>query len=142
MTVTQLADRMSEWLKGEYQTYLFELESETIGYALYRLEPEYVYLRQLFVQPEMRRQGIARRALNWLGRNAWHVRARVRIDVLVGNQTGIEFWRSVCFMDYCFTMERPVSWASNGEIHLSRRCNWNFWHQAAANAGSDGYPSR
>jgi len=108
MTVTQLADRMAEWLKGEYQAYLFEFESETIGYALYRLEPEYVYLRQLFVQPEMRRQGIARRALEWLGRNAWHVRARVRIDVLVGNQTGIEFWRSVGFMDYCFTMERPV----------------------------------
>src|SRR5712672_832939 len=108
MTMPQLTERMSEWLKNEYGAVLFELEGKTIGYALYRVEPEHIYLRQLFVQPEMRRQGIARRALEWLGRNAWHVRARVRIDVLVGNQTGIEFWRSVGFMDYCFTMERPV----------------------------------
>src|SRR6266568_1396611 len=55
MTVPQLAERMTDWLKAEYQACLFELESKAIGYALYRFEPEYVYLRQLFVQPEMRR---------------------------------------------------------------------------------------
>jgi GNAT superfamily N-acetyltransferase len=62
----------------------------------------------LFVQAEMRRRGIARRALEWLRRNAWSVRPRVRIDVLVGNHSGMEFWRSVGFTDYCLTMERPV----------------------------------
>src|SRR5437879_12949663 len=59
MTMPQLTERMSEWLKTEYRAVLFELEGETIGYALYRVEPEYIYLRQLFVQPEMRRRGIA-----------------------------------------------------------------------------------
>jgi len=109
MTVPQLAERMTDWLRAEYQACLFELESKAIGYALYRFEPEYVYLRQLFVQPEMRRRGIARRALEWLRQNAWAVRPRVRIDVLVGNRSGIEFWRSVGFTDYCLTMERPVA---------------------------------
>ena len=108
MTVPQLAERMTDWLKAEYRACVFELESKAIGYALYRFEPEYIYLRQLFVQPEMRRRGIARRALEWLRQNAWTVRPRVRIDVLVGNQPGIEFWRSVGFTDYCLTMERPV----------------------------------
>jgi GNAT superfamily N-acetyltransferase len=56
----------------------------------------------------MRRRGIARRALEWLRHNAWGVRARVRIDVLVGNHSAVEFWRSVGFTDYCLTMERPV----------------------------------
>src|SRR5882762_3386959 len=79
MTVPQLAERMTEWLKTGYHASLFELEGKTIGYALYRLEPEYVYLRQLFVQPELRRRGIARRALEWLRQNAWSVRARVRV---------------------------------------------------------------
>jgi GNAT superfamily N-acetyltransferase len=108
MTMPQLTERMSEWLKTEYRAFLFELEGKTIGYALYRVDPEYVYLRQLFVQPEMRRRGIARRALEWLRHNAWGVRARARIDVLVGNPSAIEFWRSVGFTDYCLTMERPV----------------------------------
>ncbi len=108
MTVQQLAERMSGWLVGEYQAFIFEVEATAIGYALYRIEPEYIYLRQLFVQPQLRRRGIARRALEWLRQNAWGSRPRVRIDVLVGNKTGIEFWRSVGFVDYCTTLERPV----------------------------------
>jgi len=111
MTVLQLAERMTDWLNTEYQACLFELESKAIGYALYRVEPEYIYLRQLFVQPEMRRRGVARRALEWLRHNAWDVRARVRIDVLVGNHSAIEFWRSVGFKEYCLTMERPIQCA-------------------------------
>jgi GNAT superfamily N-acetyltransferase len=108
MTAQQLAERMSGWLKNEYQAFVFEAEEKVIGYALFRIEPDYVYLRQLFVQPEMRRQGVARRALEWLRQNAWGVRSPVRIDVLVGNQSGIAFWRSVGFADYCLTMERTV----------------------------------
>jgi GNAT superfamily N-acetyltransferase len=108
MTVEQLAKRMSGWLEAEYQAFVFEADAKAIGYALYRIEPEFVYLRQLFVQPEMRRQGVARQALEWLRQNAWSVRPRVRIDVLVGNQSGIEFWRSVGFVDYCLTLERGV----------------------------------
>jgi GNAT superfamily N-acetyltransferase len=80
MTVPQLAERMTDWLRAEYQACL----------------------------SDMRRRGIARRALEWLRQNAWGVRPRVRIDVLVGNHTGIEFWRSVGFTDYCLTTERPV----------------------------------
>lgn len=108
MSVPQLTQRMEQWLKSEYRAVLFELESKAIGYALYRLEPEYVYLRQLFVQPEMRRQGVARQALEWLSQEVWQLRPRVRIDVLIGNRSGIEFWRSVGFIEYCLTMERPI----------------------------------
>ena len=81
MTIPQLTERMSEWLKTEYQAFLFELGGKTIGYALHRVEPEHIYLRQLFVQPEMRRRGIARQAPEWLRHNAWGVRSRVRIAV-------------------------------------------------------------
>lgn len=105
MTIPQLQERMSGWLKGEYQAAVFELDSKPIGYALYRIEPEYVYLRQLFVLPGHRRHGVARAALEWLHQNSWTTRSRVRIDVLVGNRAAIEFWRSVGFADYCLTME-------------------------------------
>jgi hypothetical protein len=48
------------------------------------------------------------RGLEWLSQNAWRDRRRIRIDVLVGNQAGIGFWRSVGFRDYCLTMERAL----------------------------------
>lgn len=106
MTVVQLAERMSQWLaSGEYEALLFEETSVIVGYALFRREPEYVYLRQLFVRSEFRRRGIGREALSWLWRNAWQDVERLRIDVLSGNTVGQAFWRSIGFHDYCITME-------------------------------------
>ncbi|HVK01950.1 MAG TPA: GNAT family N-acetyltransferase, partial [Armatimonadaceae bacterium] len=75
------------------------------GYALYRREPKFVYLRQHFVRAEHRRTGIARDALAWLREHDWADAPRVRIDVLVGNSGAIAFWRAAGFRDYCLTME-------------------------------------
>jgi hypothetical protein len=38
---------MRIFLEGEYRGVLFELRSETVAYALYREQPEEIYLRQL-----------------------------------------------------------------------------------------------
>ena len=105
MGIRQLAERMTQWLQGEYQAVLFEDDNTPVGYALFKREPEYVYLRQLFVVLERRRQGIASHALSWLWTNAWQSVPRLRIDVLVGNEAGRAFWRSSGFTEYCITME-------------------------------------
>jgi GNAT superfamily N-acetyltransferase len=105
MTVAQLEERMRDWLSEEYQAVLFQRVAETLGYALFRREPEYVYLRQFFVCCEHRRRGIGRDAIAWLRQHAWGDCARLRLDVLVGNNEAIAFWRSVGFRDYCVTME-------------------------------------
>jgi GNAT superfamily N-acetyltransferase len=107
MSVAELEERMAGWLAGEYQAVLFEDGLETVGYALFKREPEWVYLRQFFVQPERRRVGIGRAAMTWLLENAWNDAPRIRLDVLVGNTAGIAFWRSLGFADYCVTMEIP-----------------------------------
>ena len=112
MTVDQLAERMRSWLAGEYRAVLFAAEQggespqEPLGYALFRDEPDHVYLRQFFVRREARRQGIGRAAIEHLVRNEWPAHKRIRLDVLVGNTAAIAFWRSVGFSDYCLTMER------------------------------------
>lgn len=108
MNEAQLAERITGWLEGDYHALVFEREDEIIGYALYRFEPEFVYLRQLFVRREFRRRGIARGALDWLKANAWRGSSRVRIDVLVGNESGQALWRALGFNDYCITMERAL----------------------------------
>ena len=105
MSRIQLRDRMFDWLSGDYQAVIFEDNADIVGYALYIPEPEYIYLRQLFVIQERRREGIARRALEWLWANAWTDTRQLRIDVLVGNKSAQEFWRSVGFTEYCITME-------------------------------------
>lgn len=105
MSFGELESRMNDWLAGDYEGLVFESGSEPVGYALYRREPEYVYLRQFYVEPAYRRQGIGRAAIEWLRANCWTEAARIRLDVLVGNQVGHAFWKSVGFADYCFTME-------------------------------------
>jgi ribosomal protein S18 acetylase RimI-like enzyme len=108
MTIDELTLRMRNWLAGEYQAVLFELDGKPAGYALFRHEVEHVYVRQFFVQPELRRQGIGRAAIEHLCIHFWQDRPRLRLDVLVGNAAAIAFWRSVGFEDYCLTLERKT----------------------------------
>jgi GNAT superfamily N-acetyltransferase len=109
MSVDELKRRMQAWLEGEYQAVLFEDGEGIAGYALFKRAPEWIYLRQLFVEPSRRREGIGTAAIEWLLANAWSQVPRVRLEVLVGNRAGIKFWRSLGFADYCITMERPVN---------------------------------
>jgi ribosomal protein S18 acetylase RimI-like enzyme len=105
MSQSELEVRMTQWLGGEYEAILFEGPEQTVGYALFRRGPEYVYLRQFFIRPECRRQGFGRAAMAWLCQHAWRGE-RVRVEVLVGNAVAISFWRSMGFQDYCLTLER------------------------------------
>jgi GNAT superfamily N-acetyltransferase len=106
MTEPQLEARMRGWLAGDYQAVIFADEQGPAGYALFRRDCEGAYLRQFYVQPERRRQGVGRAAIRWLFDEVWKDDSRVRLEVLVGNHTGIAFWRAVGFADYCLTMER------------------------------------
>jgi ribosomal protein S18 acetylase RimI-like enzyme len=105
MNLDQLTDRMRDWLGGDYEAILFERDNTVVGYVLFRHEPEYVYVRHLFVLPAFRRQGIARQAIEWLWQHAWIGDSRLRTEVLVHNVGAREFWRSVGFRDYCITLE-------------------------------------
>jgi ribosomal protein S18 acetylase RimI-like enzyme len=106
MTVSELEKRMRGWLASDYRAVLFERNRTAAGYALFRNEPDYIYLRQFYVQPEFRRQRIGRAAMEWLVANAWTPAERIRIEVLAGNAAGIDFWRALGFRDYALTMER------------------------------------
>ena len=47
--------------------------------------------------------------MQWLMTNVWGSKTRIRLDVLVGNERGIAFWKSLGFEDYCITMERELA---------------------------------
>jgi GNAT superfamily N-acetyltransferase len=110
MTVDELERRMADWIaSGEYQGVLFEQEGLARGYALFRRESEFVYLRQFFIQRDFRRKGLGRAAYKWLSINVWAGSPRIRLDVLIDNEPARAFWQSVGFKGYCLTMEMEQS---------------------------------
>ena len=105
MTVPELRERMRTWLEDEYEAVIFLVDGEAAAYALYRDNGEEVYLRQLFVARDRRRQGIGRKAVEILRNRVWPAAKRLTVDVLTANTAGVSFWRAVGFRDYCLTLE-------------------------------------
>jgi predicted acetyltransferase len=105
MTVPELEQRMRGWLVSEYAAVIFEGDKEVVAYALYREQPEGIYLRQLFVARNLRRKGIRRKAVEILRTNIWPADKRLTVDVLVQNATAVAFWRAVGYNDFCLTLE-------------------------------------
>lgn len=104
MTVEQLAERMKNWLQGEYRAVILS-DGQPVGYALFKSEKDLIYLRQFFVRPERRRSGIGRAAIEVLRKEIWPSGIRLTVDVLCHNTGGVAFWRSVGYQDYCLTLE-------------------------------------
>jgi GNAT superfamily N-acetyltransferase len=105
MTLAELEARMRGWLGGEDEATLFARNGRAVAYALWREEPDWVYLRQFFVDRAARRMGIGQEAMQMLADAVWPKGKRVRVEVLIGNEAGMAFWRSVGFRDYCLTLE-------------------------------------
>jgi GNAT superfamily N-acetyltransferase len=105
MTVLELEQRMRGWLANEYRAVIFEEQGDVVAYALYREQPEEIYLRQLFTVRERRSQGIGRRAMGFLRNEIWPKSKRLTVDVLVANKRAVAFWRAVGYSDYCLSLK-------------------------------------
>lgn len=105
MTVPQLEQRMQGWLAGEYAAILFEEGGEVVAYALYREQPEEIYLRQLFVVRQRRREGLGKQTMRILRSEIWPKTKRLTVEVLVQNTTAVAFWRAMGYRDHCLTLE-------------------------------------
>ena len=105
MNLAELETRMRSMLDGDYTATLFDWGERVVAYALWREEPEWVYLRQFFVARDSRRRGVGRQAIRILVEQVWPTNKRVRVNVLIGNVPALEFWRAVGFVDYLITLE-------------------------------------
>jgi GNAT superfamily N-acetyltransferase len=106
MSVLELERRMRGWLgSGEYEAVLFG-GAPPRAYALFRRDPDGVYLRQLYVERDCRRAGVGRAAVALLVGEVWPAGARVKLDVLVGNVAARAFWKAVGFREYAVMMDR------------------------------------
>jgi GNAT superfamily N-acetyltransferase len=105
MTLSELETRMRSMLDGDYTATLFERGEQAVAYALWRNEPDWVYLRHFFVARDCRRRGIGTHAIRLLTDEVWPADKRIRVNVLIGNRPALEFWRAVGFVDYLITLE-------------------------------------
>ena len=105
MSIPELEQRMRGWLASEYAAVVFEEDGKVVAYALYREQLEEIYLRQLFVVRNRRRNGIGRKAVEILRTEIWPASKRLTVDVLVQNTAAIAFWRSVGYQDYYLALE-------------------------------------
>ena len=105
MNVQQLAQRMNDWLQGDYTCYVAEENEQTIAYCLFRDDGEYYYMKQLFIERGYRRQGIATAFLDWMYDHVW-IDKKVRLDVLSHNEEAIAFYKAYGFRIGCLRMEK------------------------------------
>ena len=104
MDLTQLRERMRGWLEQDYQAVIFSMNAP-VAYALFRATVAEIYLRQLFVVPELRRKGLGRRAVEILRQEIWPAHVRLTVEVLCAHAAGVEFWRAIGYRDYALTLE-------------------------------------
>ena len=105
MNLAELTERMRGWLAYEgYEALLGFHGDELVAYVLWRDLHDSVYLRQIYVQRDYRRQGTARHLMlnvfeRWPGK-------RLTVDVLAGNARALAFWRRMGYQDYAVMLER------------------------------------
>ena len=104
-----LAARLGRWLQADYTAVIFEDDCKCpVGYALYRpgdpdqQGPNTIYLRQLFIAREHRRQKFGTAAFQQL-RQSFPRDSKIILEVLSKNPRGHRFWQSVGFENYSTT---------------------------------------
>lgn len=105
MNITELTERMNEWLATDYICYLAKENRDIVAYCLYRDDGGYYYMRQLYVDRVHRRKGIATQLLDWLYENVWTDK-KVRLDVLAHNEDAVAFYKRYGFRIGVYRMEK------------------------------------
>ena len=102
MTLSQLEQRMADFLSSQYRAFFFEAGGKRVGYALVDMSKTPLYLRQFFICRESRRMGYGKTAFHSLLERLQT--AEIDIDVYVWNHGGVSFWKSLGFSERCYNM--------------------------------------
>lgn len=103
-----LRQRLADWLSnGTYQGIVAERDGQPLGYALYCLEDDRIFLRHLYVVPAARRQGLGRAFYGHLRDRFWPADRPVQLNVLASNARGQAFWRALGFEAVSLTLQQP-----------------------------------
>lgn len=111
MSVEQLQNRMSGWLKGDWVIEFLE-EHVIVGYAVYLIRRDEffpdktgVYIRQFYIEREQRGRGLGSAGFKLLRETRFPAGSRITLEVLATNPKGFKFWSRVGFQPYYTMMD-------------------------------------
>lgn len=97
MSIQELEERMTGFLKTEYDAYFFMVDEDIVGYALVKNSCRPLYLRQFLIDRKYRKHHYGTEAFNSLIQYL-EVKS-IDIEVLSWNEAGNCFWESCGFKD-------------------------------------------
>ena len=98
MDIGELKNRMTDFLNNGYKAFFFIVDGKIVGYALIDMTNEPKFLRQFFIKREERRKHYGEIAFNKLLKKIGT--RKIEIDVLSWNETGLEFWKKMGFVEH------------------------------------------
>lgn len=108
--------RLSRWIGSDYTAVLFSIQSQTLGYTLFRsTDPDSegldqgVFIRQFFVIRDQRQQGIGRQMFHILREHVWKNGCGILLDTEYENSRAQAFWRSLGFSEHHVSFIRRPS---------------------------------
>lgn len=103
MKDADMAIRMDRFIHDPaYAVYVFEVNGENAGYAVVELEKSPLYLRHFFIQHDFRRSRVGTRCFHLLLETL--KTDRMDLDVMIWNERGCGFWKSLGFRERCIMM--------------------------------------
>jgi 8-oxo-dGTP pyrophosphatase MutT (NUDIX family) len=125
-TIAELENRLHELLVGDYQAVIFYWKGEPAGYCLYRLHPRYAYIRNIHIQPDLRKKVGVAEAFALLRKEELQDFATIRLDVPESDKEGLALWESQGFRPRSVRLElhtakRPGRRKSCGAVIYRRR---------------------
>ena len=124
MSVAELEVRVEGWITDDYEAVLFEDSTGVAGYALFKRHEDHIYLRQFFIEPIRRRQGVGRAAVKWLLANVWKEATRIRL-LAISRFCGLLRYngaRSLKFSEEARSATSPACLDNAGFASTCERC--------------------
>jgi bis(5'-nucleosidyl)-tetraphosphatase len=111
---TQVAFHLTSLLRSECTAVLFSnSKGEVVGYALYSVQPRYVYLRAFHIRKPYRGKGYGEQAIDRLRRELWRNVASIQIDVFTSDRGEIGFWEEMGFHSRSLRLELETATKSS-----------------------------
>jgi GNAT superfamily N-acetyltransferase len=107
-TLAEREARLRDWMaSGQCIVHVFERAQVSHGCVTWGSHgPREVFVREFFVEPSARRQGVGRAGVALMRAHVWPRDARVSLRVQIGNASALAFWRACGFSDYSVTLEQ------------------------------------
>lgn len=105
MTLDALEVRMREFLAAEYQAVLFVYHEKVVGYALFKLEPKFAFIRHIYVDTSAGKKVRVDTAFQSLRKGELQAYASIRLDVPEGNKESLQLWESMGFQPRSVRLE-------------------------------------